>query len=316
MSGSYVSTGMLTNNGRRLSRRDIRKILDLKIEESSILILPLKNNSLLSMARLFGRELIQDYIHPAFSFTLSHIAIQLTLERDYYVIMEYGQYYSEKSEMKNSSIFASFSKSSNSSINPRTEFNNFHYYYINKDGVRLTIIPKQILNIIEQKFNSKFTFERPLSRLVNKRRLYSSLILIILICNHFGISLEQYIEKVENLPSYGDYKFIECDINNKIFLRELCDKFKGKKWEAISYNVKSHNCQDFVCEVIKILKAIRIHDYDKIRSLEKACLPNCIISALWDNEELSALNTIGRIPIIGTIFDAFAKNKIKINYLK
>ncbi len=40
-------------------------------------------------------------------------------------------------------------------------------------------------------------------------------------------------------------------------------------------------------------------------------LPNCIISALWDNEDLSVINTIGRIPIFGYIFDAFASKIIK-----
>ena len=35
-------------------------------------------------------------------------------------------------------------------------------------------------------------------------------------------------------------------------------------------------------------------------------LPNCIISALWDNEDLSFINTMGRIPIIGMGFDIFA----------
>ena len=196
MSGKIVSCGTLTNNGRKLSERDIREILDLKIKESSILIIPLKHNSLLSSARLFGRQLIQDFIHPAISFTLSHIAIQLTLERDYYIIMEYGPYYSEESEIneiRNSSIFSSFSESLNSSQNPKTQFNNLNYYYINKDGARLTIIPIQILDFIEQKFNSVFNFERPLSNVLNKRSLYSSYCLIVLICNHFGISLEQYL---------------------------------------------------------------------------------------------------------------------------
>ena len=32
-------------------------------------------------------------------------------------------------------------------------------------------------------------------------------------------------------------------------------------------------------------------------------LPNKIISALWDNEDWSVTNTIGRIPIIGLLYD-------------
>ena len=55
----------------------------------------------------FGK-MIQTFIHLALiSPILSHIAIQLTSERDYIVIIEYGQYYSEKSKIKNTGIFAS-----------------------------------------------------------------------------------------------------------------------------------------------------------------------------------------------------------------
>ena len=39
----------------------------------------------------------------------------------------------------------------------------------------------------------------------------------------------------------------------------------------------THNCQHFAAEVIKILKAKRIHDIDKVRTKEKEKLPNCII---------------------------------------
>ena len=93
---------------------------------------------------------------------------------------------------------------------------------------------------------------------------------------------------------------------NKITLRELINNFRGKNWEAKDYNVLTHNCQDFANEIIKILKAVRIHDYDKIRTREKGILPNCIISTLWDNEKLSAINTLGRIPVFGLFFDVAA----------
>ena len=73
-----------------------------------------------------------------------------------------------------------------------------------------------------------------------------------------------------------------------------------------SYNLASHNCQTFGAEVIKILKAVRTNEYDKIRTREKMILPNCMIKALWDNEELSALNTLGRVPVFGLAVDAFA----------
>ena len=57
------------------------------------------------------------------------------------------------------------------------------------------------------------------------------------------------------------------------------------------YNVIYHNCQTFAAEIITILKAARIHKKDKVRSIEKGMLSNCIISALWENEDLSIINT-------------------------
>ena len=92
-------------------------------------------------------------------------------------------------------------------------------------------------------------------------------------------------------------------LKNKISLRELCKNFEGKEWEPEKYNVAFHNSQKFAAEVIKILKAIRKYERDKVRMNEKR-LPNCIISAL--NEDLSAVNTIGRIPIVGFFYDFYA----------
>ena len=89
-------------------------------------------------------------------------------------------------------------------------------------------------------------------------------------------------------------------------LEELKNKFLGDMWTARKYNLKSHNCQDFAAEVIKILKATRINERDIIRINEKYALPNCLIRALTNNETISVINKIGRIPIIGLLFDIFA----------
>ena len=42
-------------------------------------------------------------------------------------------------------------------------------------------------------------------------------------------------------------------------------------------------------------------------------MPNCIISALWDNEKLSVTNTIGRIPIIGVFYVFYKGIQIEKN---
>ena len=316
MSGSFASTGMLTNEGKMLHLSDIQEIMNLKILDLSILSIPLKANNEVFIGRLVGKVL-QSLIHPAiFSPTLTHIAIQLSLENYYVIIIEYGQYYSNLSEIRNTGIFASSSNSSNSSQRSRTDFNNLQYYYINKDGVRLTILHREYLEYIRGTNTSNMVH----LRLDYNTNSYISL--FIMACNHYKISYEQLVENVYNnkMLSFYDFKVIECNVKNKMSLRDLCNHFKGHLWEAKSYNLANHNCQHFAAEVIKILKAVRIHDVDKVRSREKDILPNCIISNLWDNEELSVINTFGRIPVFGLVFDSFAmdyfdkEDKSKLNY--
>ena len=295
MSGGFLATGLMTNEGKKLSENDVREYMDLKIENLSIQIIPLKQDDKVSKLRTFGK-LLQNFIHPAiFSPTFSHIAIQLTLEKNIIIIIEYGQYLTEESTKENSGLFAS-SNSSNSAKSSRKEFNHFNYYYINKDGARLTIVPASTLSGILSRYYSNLMKDKN----CNDISKYS---LIIMACNHYGISLTEFSRNKEDLASLEDYEVIECDVKNKIKLSELCKYFKGEKWEASEYNVVSNNCQHFGAEIVKILKATRIHDSDKVRSREKSLLPNCIISALWDNEEWSAINTVGRIPVIGLLYD-------------
>ena len=72
---------------------------------------------------------------------MNHIAIQLNLKNDD-ILIEYGQYLTKDS--KKNSLFSK----SGSSKNTRKETNENIYYYINKDGVRLTKINKRYYNII------------------------------------------------------------------------------------------------------------------------------------------------------------------------
>ena len=110
----------------------------------------------------------------------------------------------------------------------------------------------------------------------------------------------------------NDFNIVKCDVKNKITLEELNKEFLGEKWEAKNYNLSSHNCQDFAAEVVKILKAVRMNEKDKIRINEKKALPNCLINALTNNEESFTINTLGRIPVFGLLFDVFvAKNLVK-----
>ena len=117
------------------------------------------------------------------------------------------------------------------------------------------------------------------------------------------MSLEEFYKEDFKSNISESFKSIDCDVENKITLEELCEHFKGEEWKTSNYKVTHHNCQTFATEIIKILKAKRINEEDKIRLNEKNILPNCIINNLWDNEELSLRNIIGRIPIIGLLYD-------------
>jgi len=115
------------------------------------------------------------------------------------------------------------------------------------------------------------------------------------------------------LLNVDDYNIIECEIDKKISLDELCKNFKGDKWKASKYNLFNHNCQHFAAKVIDILEAKRKHDIDKLRSREKWIFPYCIIKSLNDNEGESSLKKYGKFPIIGPIYDLYKYYDLKKN---
>ena len=89
MSGSLISTGMLTNEGNNIL--DIKDDLDHKIKNIIIHNIPLSTSKSVTALRTIGK-FISPLVHSALTPTLSHIAIQLNLEASNYVyIIEYGQ---------------------------------------------------------------------------------------------------------------------------------------------------------------------------------------------------------------------------------
>ena len=185
----------------------------------------------------------------------------------------------EDSNLKTSLFSCS---SSNSSHEPRENENENIYYYINKDGARITLFKN---------------FGHVESKLISKRIAYQ----------YYKMSTKKYSEYLEwdklDWDKKGVFEKVDCDIKNKITVKELIENFKGEKWIAKKYNLLMHNCQTFAAKIIKILKAVRINEEDKLRVVEKTKLPGCIINALWHNEELSLKNTLGRIPIFGLFHD-------------
>lgn len=171
-----------------------------------------------------------------------------------------------------------------SNISNESLINNHSRYYINEDGARITRISND--ELIDRSNDSK---EKIISKIIVKES--------------YG---EAEVENYEKISK--NFHRVECDIKNKITLRELIDKFKNESWSAKKYNVLIHNSQIFGAEIVKILKAVRMHESDKIRTNEKLLLPNCIIKALWKNEDLSLTNTLGRIPIFGLFHDLVKNN--------
>ena len=288
MSGSSISSGIFTENEE--NNPEIKRIMNLKIKDLSIQIIPLKKDNYINFIRQIG-QFFQLMIHPKIvSPTLSHIAIQLNMENDEeIIIMEYGQYFtSEKGEPN---FFSSCDSSSNSYGEIKRHENNNIFWYINGDGLRIIKIN-----------NANFD---------NNKNNKSQIVSQIIATNHYGIGIDEFYEI--NSKLYFNYLFdcIDCNVENKITLTELCNYFKDDKWKAKNYNIIYNNCQDFAAKIIKLLKATRKNDYHKIRSFEKLCLPNCIISALWDNEKLSFINTMGRIPFIGLFYDLYRLKKIE-----
>ena len=136
MSGCFIFTGKETNNGDKNLILD--DLLSKKINNLIIHSIPLSNSVITSYMRYVGK-IYQPFVHPSLSFTLSHIAIQLNMENNDIVIIEYGQYLTKDSDIKN----GFFSSGSKSSETPRKDSNENLYYYINKDGARITKINKE-----------------------------------------------------------------------------------------------------------------------------------------------------------------------------
>ena len=104
----------MTNKGE--NQLDIEQIMDQKIKDITIQIIPLSSDNNVKFTRKIGR-LFQFILHAMLTPTFCHVAVQLNMENNEdIIILEYGQYLSEESEIKTTNIFGSGSQSSE---NPR-----------------------------------------------------------------------------------------------------------------------------------------------------------------------------------------------------
>jgi len=162
------------------------------------------------------------------------------------IIMEYGQYFTKNSEIEEPNFFSSCDSSSNSYRGiKRHENNNNIFWYIVGDGLRIT------------KINNEY-FDKNNN---NKSHIVSQ----IIATNHYGIGIEEF-NKINSKLFFGRlFECIDCNVGNKITLKELCDYLRDDKWRAKNYYVINNNSQDFAAKIIKLLKATRKYDIDKIR---------------------------------------------------
>ena len=73
-----------------------------------------------------------------------------------------------------------------------------------------------------------------------------------------------------------------------------------------NYNFYTYNCQNFVATAIKVMRAERYTRYNLRgnHNCSKLAIPKPVLVALESNEN-DATSIVGKIPILGSIFDLF-----------
>ena len=288
MSGK-LGTGLATN--MLYNEENIEKFFNLRIKNIVIRTITLSKNTFFHMLKTLG-IFLQNFITPILSPTLSHLIIQLNMEnnKDIFLI-EYGPYFAKDNiqvpNLGNTSVLSALK-----SVGEMFEENNkTPYWFINNTGgARISKLnyERYFFNGDPSKY-PKEVVELTISDAIEDQ------------C--FGV-YEDYDEMSKYKTVFKDgFKYVKCDILNKITLGELWKDFKGENWKAENYIMGIHDCQTFAAEVIRKLKGIRINEHDKTRMREKKLLPYCVIQALKENEQFNTLNFIGSIPILGFFVD-------------
>jgi len=150
MSGKLISNGLSTNDGLKLL--DINEYLNQKIKDLTIHVIPLPTNDHFRRFQ-YAATIFKMFTPMIINPSLTHVAIQLNLEHSGDIlIIEYGEYITTDSNLKSSGIFGS--NSSDLSREYRKNKNENIYYYINKDGARITLFKYTTLQEYEKKYIS------------------------------------------------------------------------------------------------------------------------------------------------------------------
>ena len=107
-------------------------------------------------------------------------------------------------------------------------------------------------------------------------------------CHATFVSYMKLIINEKNIPSVNE------------LLNKICYQ---SQWRRKDYDLVDHNCQDFVAQCIKELKAVRSDEYNNFRGYHNLALahyPYWIIEQLEKNENDKSL-VVDKIPIVGPV---------------
>ena len=300
------SSGQLRNNGNYgfLNSAEIQEIYNLKIKAAKLITIPLfKGMNWVNMGL--------DYIHyglipfTPFYAKFVHTALDLILENNTSIVIEYGCYLTNRSNLSLFTNIISYREPDDININ---------YYYPFQDGISFYIIKIDDLRNFYGIFND-FIEEniRNLYQNASDERIQQLILYEVTRYNLFNIYKNLYNttlkESIQELILHMDrhqvYNF-DLYIKNEIKFVELINNFSNG-WTAVDYNVVTHNCQDFVGKVIEILKAYRPRELAR-QLLYEIELPRVVVNALKDNEseenttQVKVRRVLEKIPLINLYY--------------
>ena len=302
------SSGQLRNNGDcgSLDSAEIQEIYNLKIKAAKLITIPLnKEMNWVNMGfdYIYYGLIPFTPFHPKFV----HTALDLILENNTSIVIEYGCYLTKSSDL---SLFTN-----NTRYREPDDMKRINYYYPFQDGISFYIIKIDDLRNFYGIFND-FIEEniRILYQNASDERIQQLILYEVTRYNLFNIYANLYNttlkESIQELILHKDRNQVyQCDlyIKNEMTFGDLIDKFSNG-WTAVDYNLFTHNCQDFVGKVIEILKAYRPLELAR-QLLYEIELPRVVVNALKDNEseertttEFKVRRVLEKIPLINLYY--------------
>lgn len=126
----------------------------------------------------------------------------------------------------------------------------------------------------------------------------------------FSYWKNEYIkDKTGFLEDIFQHMELYFDKSDEITVRQFlnrCWNENSLRFTYNNYNFYTYNCQHFVSTAIKVMGAKRYIGYNLRgnHNCSKLAIPKSILDSLEHNED-DATSTIGKIPILGNLFDVF-----------